>query len=202
MNLSSHMHRLHCQDHAGVTYEHWSNADFEFKESSVEDFHEDFHEDFINVRYVINPDDHAFICGGSLLALDKGGGDPRPIVSSISIRRISLRVGMVQDRAEIAEIAKVFALVNQFGIGVDGGVDHVYRVNHTALLDLIDTWETISFTSLKEKSMQPTVGQTDFVNCYNNTYRAEIISCPPDFSDEWEPSICNGLVSGVHKSYK
>ena len=63
-----------------------------------------------------NPLDHAFICGGSLLAPDKGGGDPRPIVSSLSIRRISLRVGMVQDKEKIAS---VFSKVNQFGIGVD-----------------------------------------------------------------------------------
>ena len=71
---------------------------------------------------------------------------------------------MVQDRAAIAD---VFSQVNQFGIGVNGGVDHVYRMNHIALLELIDSWETTSFESLSEKSMlQPTVGQTDFVNCW------------------------------------
>ena len=163
--VSTHMHKLRCQDHAGVTYEHWSHADFKFMERSVEDF--------MNARYVSDPLDHAFICGGSLLAPDKGGGDPRPIVSSLSIRRISLRVGMVQDKEKIAN---VFSKVNQFGIGVDGGVDHVYRMNHIALLNLIDIWESTDFSSLKEKSMlQPTVGQTDFVNCYNNIRRDEII---------------------------
>ena len=80
---------------------------------------------------------------------------------------------MVQDRAAIA---KVFSQVNQFGIGVDGGVDHVYRMNHIALLELVDSWEATSFASLSEKSMlQPIVGQTDFVNCYNNIRRDEII---------------------------
>ena len=33
---------------------------------------------------------------------------------------------MVQDKEKIAN---VFAKVNQFGIGVNGGVDHVYRMN-------------------------------------------------------------------------
>jgi hypothetical protein len=51
--------------------------DYEFMEHSVTDF--------MNARYVANPDGHAYICGGSLLAPDKGGGDPRPIVSSLSI---------------------------------------------------------------------------------------------------------------------
>ena len=97
--------------------------------------------DFVNARYVANPDDHAYICGRSLLAPDKGGGDAQPIVSSLSISRIALRVGMVQDRATIA---KVFSQVNQFGIGVDGGVVHVYIMNHIALLELIDSWETTS----------------------------------------------------------
>ena len=65
---------------------------------------------------------------------------------------------MVQDSAAIA---KGFSQVNQFGIGVDGGVDHVYRMNHIALLELIDTWETTSFVSLSEKSLlQPTIGQS------------------------------------------
>ena len=32
----------------------------------------------LTARYVSNPDGHAFVCGGSLLAPDKGGGDPRP----------------------------------------------------------------------------------------------------------------------------
>jgi hypothetical protein len=49
-------------------------------------------------------------------------------------------------------------------------------MNHIALLELIDIWETTSFVSLSEKSLlQPTVGQTDFVNCYNNIRRDEII---------------------------
>ena len=30
--VSTHMHRLRCQDHAGVTCEHWGNADYEFME--------------------------------------------------------------------------------------------------------------------------------------------------------------------------
>ena len=30
--VSTHMHKLRYQDHAGVTYEHWSHADFKFME--------------------------------------------------------------------------------------------------------------------------------------------------------------------------
>ena len=62
---------------------------------------------------------------------------------------------MVQDRAAIANVS---SQVNQFSIGVDGGGDHVYKMNHTALLELVDTCEATSFVSLSEKSMlQPTM---------------------------------------------
>ena len=108
------------------------------------------------------------------LALDKGGRKVRPVAIGEAIRRIAARVVCAQDGKTISLILEA---VNQFGVGVKGGIEYAYHSVRVHMMATYDEYEHQARGQHKpDPNKIPALMKVDFKNGYNSTCRAKMLA--------------------------